>query len=117
MIGTLGDAFKEDWTGDDAIDMGDDVVVVIILGYIRTRSSTDVIMATAPLSPPRAFFILSTKTSELTTVATTFLVVYARSIVPSLFVDDSILLLGVRLGSRGRPACSFAKISLHMWSV
>ena len=80
MIGTLGDAFKEDWTGDDAIDMGDDVVVVIILGYIRTRSSTDVIMATAPLSPPRAFFILSTKTSELTTVATTFLVVYARSI-------------------------------------
>ena len=32
MIGTLGDAFKEDWSGDDAIDMGDDVVVVIILG-------------------------------------------------------------------------------------
>ena len=56
MIGTLGDAFKEDWSGDDAIDMGDDVVVVIILGYIRTRSSTDVIMATTPLSPPELFY-------------------------------------------------------------
>jgi hypothetical protein len=75
MIGTLDDAFKEDGSGDDAIDMGDDVVVVIILGYIRTRSSTDVIVATAPISPPRALFILSTKTSELTTVVTTFLVV------------------------------------------
>ena len=42
-------------TLNDAIDMRDDVVV-IILGYIRTRSSTDIIMATAPLSPPRAFF-------------------------------------------------------------
>ena len=62
MIGTLGDAFKEDWSGDDAIDMGDDAVV-IILGYIRTRSFTDVIMATAPLSLPRAFFIQPTKTS------------------------------------------------------
>src|SRR5919205_3191936 len=42
-------------------------------------------MTTAPLSPPRAFFILSRTsltTSEFTTVATTFLVVYARSIVP-----------------------------------
>ena len=55
MIGTLGDVFKEDWSGDNAIDMEDDVVVVIFLGYIRTRSSTDVIMATAPLSPPRVF--------------------------------------------------------------
>jgi hypothetical protein len=28
----LGDAFKEDWSGDDAIDSGDDDVVVVNYG-------------------------------------------------------------------------------------
>jgi hypothetical protein len=41
-------------------------------------------MTTAPLPPPRAFFILSmisSTLSDLTTVATTLLVVYERSLV------------------------------------
>ena len=47
--------------------------------YRRTRSSTGCIMTTAPLPPPRAFFILSiisSTSSDLTTVATSLLVVY-----------------------------------------
>ena len=50
-------------------------------------------MTTAPLPRPRAFFILSTTsltTSELTTVATTFLVVYGRSILPTPLPDVTL---------------------------
>ena len=46
--------------------------------YNRIRSSTGVTTTTAPLWPPRAFFILpktSSISSEFTTVATSFLVV------------------------------------------
>jgi hypothetical protein len=49
------------------------------IAYRRTRSSTGCIMTTAPLSTPRAFFILSiisSTSSDLTTVATSLLVVY-----------------------------------------
>jgi hypothetical protein len=55
--------------------------MIIVIPYRRTRSSTAEIMTTAPLPQLRAFFILSITsltTSELTTVATTFLVVYGR---------------------------------------
>ena len=50
-------------------------------------------MTTAPLPRPRAFFILSTTSltaSELTTVATTFLVVYGRSILPTPLPDVTL---------------------------
>jgi hypothetical protein len=50
-----------------------------LFAYRRTRSSTGCITTTAPLPPPRAFFILSiisSTSSDLTTVATSLLVVY-----------------------------------------
>ena len=70
-----------------------DLLTMLDLYYRCTRSSTAEIMTTAPLPPARAFFILSRTSltlSELTTIATTFLVVYARSVVPTPLPDETL---------------------------